>query len=90
MGSSTTSEPITTGDKPLDRKPFIVTLTGPIAAFRHELASAIPEAVLVQELSGSRAVVVVPLELQAALAELPAVISMRQDELRKPLRPGQS
>jgi hypothetical protein len=78
----------TRGDNPVDRKPFIVTLAGPVADFRVSLERAIPDAALIGELSGHRVVVVLPAERQTDLAQLPAVTSVVPDELRQTRRPG--
>ena len=72
-----------------DLRPFIVTLSVPVATFRATLIEAVPSARLGRELPHDRVVVFLPGRLAGSLAALPGVNSVAPDELLKTLRHGQ-
>lgn len=79
--------------EPADLRAFIVTLSVPVATFRHTLMAAVPDAQLGRELPHDRVVAIVPVIFAGSLAALPGVRSVVPDELRKKLRhdqPGDS
>ena len=70
-------------------RPFIVTLSVPVSAFRETLSRAIPEAHLGQELPRDQVVVILPGKAAGPLATLPGVTAVARDEVLTTLRHDQ-
>ena len=72
-----------------DLRPFIVTLSVPVATFRATLIEAVPSARLGRVLPHDRVVVILSGTLAGSLAALPGVNAVAPDELLKTLRHDQ-
>lgn len=74
----------------MDKEPFIVTVLGSVEEFRGALAAKLPEAKVLRELPGNKAVVLLSADQVGRLSAIPAVSAVVPDVLRQKLRPGRT